>query len=91
MLSRDMELLRRELFLHSSSHFVTVGAGLGFMSFTLGRNELSSILSGLRGRSASLPCQRARRSGRCAQKSVCNFAHTAVETAEIAKLRTFVS
>jgi hypothetical protein len=25
---------------------MTVGAGLGFMSFNLGRNELSSILSG---------------------------------------------
>jgi len=46
-------------FFHSSSLFVTVGAGLGFMSFNLGRNELSSILSGVRGRSAS---QRARRS-----------------------------
>jgi hypothetical protein len=31
-------------FFHSSSLFVTVGAG--FISFNLGRNELSSILSG---------------------------------------------
>jgi hypothetical protein len=54
-------------FFHSSSLFVTVGAGSEFMSVSLGRTELSSILSGVRGGSASVPCQRAPRSGRCAK------------------------
>jgi hypothetical protein len=54
MLAGDVEL-QRQLFFHWSSLFATVGAGLRFTSFNLGRNELSSILSGGGGRSASLP------------------------------------
>ena len=78
-------------FFHSSSLFVTVGAGLGFMSFNLGRNELSSILAGVRGRSASLPLSTRPAIGAMREKSACNFAGAAVETAEIAELRTLVS
>ena len=61
------------------------------MSFNLGRNELASIFSGRPGTIGKSTLSTRPAIGATGEKSACNSVRAAVETAEIAELRTFVS